>query len=323
MKDILKIASLLLLLVGISACGKQEAEKEDGKLEIVTSFYPMYDFTKNVAKDKANVSMLIDGGVESHDYEPSAKDMAKIQNADVFVYNSNEMETWVETVLENIDTSKVKVIEASKGIELLKGSESHDGEDHDEHADEEEHEGHDHDHGHSHAFDPHVWLDPLLVKKEVRTISDALIEIDSKNKDYYEKNTTEYLSKLDKLNDDYVAAFEGAKSRKFVTQHTAFSYLANQYGLEQVAISGLSPDQEPTPKELKGIQDLVKKENINVIYTESSASEKIAKTIADATGADLAVLNPMESVSKKDRENGADYLSIMAENLEALKLSIK
>lgn len=323
MKDILKIASLLLLLVGISACGKQEAEKEDGKLEIVTSFYPMYDFTKNVAKDKANVSMLIDGGVESHDYEPSAKDMAKIQNADVFVYNSNEMETWVETVLENIDTSKVKVIEASKGIELLKGSESHDEEDHDEHADEEEHEGHDHDHGHSHAFDPHVWLDPLLVKKEVKTISDALIEIDSKNKDYYEKNTTEYLSKLDKLNDDYVAAFEGAKSRKFVTQHTAFSYLANQYGLEQVAISGLSPDQEPTPKELKGIQDLVKKENINVIYTESSASEKIAKTIADATGAELAVLNPMESVSKKDRENGADYLSIMAENLEALKLSIK
>lgn len=323
MKDILKIASLLLLLVGISACGKQEAEKEDGKLEIVTSFYPMYDFTKNVAKDKANVSMLIDGGVESHDYEPSAKDMAKIQNADVFVYNSNEMETWVETVLENIDTSKVKVIEASKGIELLKGSESHDGEDHDEHADEEEHEGHNHDHGHSHAFDPHVWLDPLLVKKEVRTISDSLIEIDSKNKDYYEKNTTEYLSKLDKLNDDYVAAFEGAKSRKFVTQHTAFSYLANQYGLEQVAISGLSPDQEPTPKELKGIQDLVKKENINVIYTESSASEKIAKTIADVTGAELAVLNPMESVSKKDRENGADYLSIMAENLEALKLSIK
>lgn len=323
MKDILKIASLLLLLVGISACGKQEAEKEDGKLEIVTSFYPMYDFTKNVAKDKANVSMLIDGGVESHDYEPSAKDMAKIQNADVFVYNSNEMETWVETVLENIDTSKVKVIEASKGIELLKGSESHEEEDHDEHADEEEHEGYDHDHGHSHAFDPHVWLDPLLVKKEVRTISDALIEIDSKNKDYYEKNTTEYLSKLDKLNDDYVAAFEEAKSRKFVTQHTAFSYLANQYGLEQVAISGLSPDQEPTPKELKGIQDLVKKENISVIYTESSASEKIAKTIADATGAELAVLNPMESVSKKDRENGADYLSIMAENLEALKLSIK
>ena len=323
MKDILKIASLLLLLVGISACGKQEAEKEDGKLEIVTSFYPMYDFTKNVAKDKANVSMLIDGGVESHDYEPSAKDMAKIQNADVFVYNSNEMETWVETVLENIDTSKVKVIEASKGIELLKGNESHDEEDHDEHADEEEHEGHELDHGHSHAFDPHVWLDPLLVKKEVRTISDALIEIDSKNKDYYEKNTTEYLSKLDKLNDDYVAAFEGAKSRKFITQHTAFSYLANQYGLEQVAISGLSPDQEPTPKELKGIQDLVKKENINVIYTESSASEKIAKTIADATGAELAVLNPMESVSKKDRENGEDYLTIMAENLEALKLSIK
>ena len=311
MKNIFKIMVMMLVLIGVSACGKQEAESNDGKLEIVTSFYPMYEFTKQVTKDKANVSMLIDGGVETHDYEPSAKDMAKIQNADVFIYNSNEMETWVEAVLKNIDTSKVKVIEASKGIELLGGEE--------EHAD---HDDHDHEDGHSHVYDPHVWLDPVLAKKEVETISEGIMSVDKENSDYYKKNTEDYGNQLTELHESYVSTLKDAKNRKFVTQHTAFSYLAHEYDLEQVAISGLSPDQEPTPKELKGIQDLVKDENIQVIYTESSASEKIAKTISDATGAKLAVLNPMESVSKENRQKGEDYISIMKANLEALSLSI-
>ena len=316
MKKFFKIMALMFVLIGVSACGKTQTAKKDGQLEIVTSFYPMYDFTKNIAKDKANISMLIDGGVDSHDYEPSAKDMAKIQNADVFVYNSNEMETWVATVLENIDTSKVKVVEASEGIELLGGED-----DHDEHAEEEEHD--DHEHSHSHLYDPHVWLNPVLVKQEVRNITEAIKEVDKTNQDFYEKNAESYSNKLDELNEAYKASLLDAKNKKFVTQHTAFSYLANEYGLEQIAISGISPDQEPTPKELKGIQDFVKNEGISVIYTESSASEKIAKTISDATGAELAVLNPMESVPKENRDKGEDYLSIMEKNLESLKLSIK
>lgn len=314
MKNFFKIMLLMFVLIGVSACGKEQTSKDNEKLEIVTSFYPMYDFTKNVTKDKANVSMLIDGGVDSHDYEPSAKDMAKIQNADVFIYNSNEMETWVETVIANIDTSKVKVIEASEGIKLLDGSDEHD-----EHGNEEEHEGH----SHSHVHDPHVWLNPLLAREEVYNISKGIAEIDQDNQEFYEKNAEKYSDELTELSDEYRLAFSNAKSKKFVTQHMAFSYLANEYGLEQIAISGLSPEQEPTPKELKGIQDLVKEEGINVIYTESSASEKIAKTISDATGAKLAVLNPMESVSKKDRDASEDYLSIMEKNLESLKLSIQ
>ena len=149
MKKYIKVLVLLAVAVSLVACGKgkEESSGNDDQLNIVTSFYPMYDFTKNVVGDKANISILIDGGVDSHDYEPSAKDMAKIQDADVFVYNSNEMETWVESVLKNIDTSKVKVIEASEGIELLEG------EDH-----EEEHDDHDHEEEeHSHEYDPHVW----------------------------------------------------------------------------------------------------------------------------------------------------------------------
>ncbi|MGX7023407.1 metal ABC transporter substrate-binding protein [Vagococcus hydrophili] len=312
MKKYFSLIVLLVATITLGACGaKEKKQSNEGKLNIVTSFYPMYDFTQNITKDKANVSMLIDGGVEPHDYEPSAKDMAKIQEADVFIYNSNEMETWVETVLKNIDTTKVKVIEASKGIELLEASHSEEK--------EEGHEGHDH----SGAHDPHVWLSPKLASKEAMTISEGIMEVDSKNKDFYEKNTKEYTGKLANLDNDYQIAFKGAKSRQFVTQHTAFSYLAHEYDLKQVPISGISPDQEPTPKELKGIEDFVKKEKIEVIYTESSASPKIAKTISSATGASLAVLNPMESVSKKDREKGEDYLSIMTQNLESLKQSVK
>ena len=314
MKKYIKVLVLLAVAVSLVACGKgkEESSGNDDQLNIVTSFYPMYDFTKNVVGDKANISILIDGGVDSHDYEPSAKDMAKIQDADVFVYNSNEMETWVESVLKNIDTSKVKVIEASEGIELLEG------EDH-----EEEHDDHDHEEEeHSHEYDPHVWLNPVLAKTEVENISKGIIEVDSQNKTYYEENTTKYLEELTALDRAYQESFENAMNKKFVTQHMAFSYLAEQYDLEQIAITGISTDQEPTPKELKTIQDLVTEEKVDYIYTEGNSSKKIAKTISSATGAELATLRTMETVAKKERESGVDYLSIMKDNLEALKLSI-
>lgn len=321
MKSFIKILlgiSLVTLLVG---CGTSNSKEGSGdKLKVVTSFYPMYDFTKEITADKADISVLTASGVEPHDYEPTAKDMAKIQDADVFIYNSNDMETWVKDVLSSIDTSKVTVIEASKGIELMSGEreEDHDHEVDDDHNHEGE-EGHDH----SHAVDPHVWLDPVLAKKEVDNIKEGLIKADESNRDVYEKQTQVFQEQLDKLNEAFGDATKNAKEKKFVTQHMAFSYLAKRYGLTQIPISGLSPEIEPTPKELKKIEDLVKEENINVIYTESSASSKVAETIVSATGVELSVLNPLESLSKQDIANGENYISVMYQNLEHLKLSIK
>ncbi|UUV99083.1 High-affinity zinc uptake system binding-protein ZnuA [Vagococcus luciliae] len=309
MKRITKIILGLALIGVLAACGKEskEEQKEADTLHIVTSFYPMYDFAKKITGDEADVTVLTEAGVEPHDYEPSAKDLAKIQNADVFIYNSNEMETWVRDVLASIDTKKVKVIEASQGIDLME-------------ATEEEHEGED---SHNHELDPHVWLDPVLAKKEVETITKGLVEVDTPNKDVYERQSKDFIKELDKLNDAYVEATKDATQKTFVTQHTAFSYLAKQYGLTQVAISGISPDQEPTPKELKNIEDLVKKDDIKVIYTESSASSKVAETITSATGATLSELNPLESLTKKEMDGGEDYLSVMYTNLDHLKLTIK
>lgn len=235
-KKIMGFSILLLsILFVVAGCGnKQETAKTD-KLQVVTTFYPMYDFTKNVVGDNGEVSVLMKAGTEPHDYEPSAKDIAKIADSDVFVYNSEEMETWVGSVLKNIDTKKTVVIDASKEIKLLEGSH------------EEEDEDHDHDHeGHSHAHDPHVWLDPVLAKEEVNAIKEGLIQADKTNKASYEKNAKTYSDKLDALNEKFEAGLKDAKNRTFVTQHAAFAYLAARYDLKQVAISGISPDQEPS-----------------------------------------------------------------------------
>lgn len=303
---------LLSILFVVAGCGnKQETAKTD-KLQVVTTFYPMYDFTKNVVGDNGEVSVLMKAGTEPHDYEPSAKDIAKIADSDVFVYNSEEMETWVGSVLKNIDTKKTVVIDASKEIKLLEGSH------------EEEDEDHDHDHeGHSHAHDPHVWLDPVLAKEEVNAIKEGLIQADKTNKASYEKNAKTYSDKLDALNEKFEAGLKDAKNRTFVTQHAAFAYLAARYDLKQVAISGISPDQEPSPAKLAELNDFVKENNIKVIYFEETASPKIAKTLAKETGATLAVLSPIEGITKEDQDQGIDYIKVMENNLKALQETIK
>lgn len=308
-KGSLLIASLAILFIMVG-CGNQEATKDSTKLQIVTSFYPMYDFTQNVAGDNAEVSVLMKAGTEPHDYEPSAKDIAKIADSDVFVYNSKEMETWVSSVLTNIDTKKTVVVDASQGIDLLEGNHSDD-------ETEAEHEGH------SHAHDPHIWLDPVLAQKQVDTIKEGIIKADTKNKETYEKNALAYKEKLAALNEKFEMGLKNAENRTFVTQHAAFAYLANHYDLEQVAIAGLSPDQEPSPAKLAELNDFIKENNIKIIYFAETASPKIAKTVANETGAKLEVLSPIEGITQEEQEKGVDYIKVMEKNLEALEKAIK
>lgn len=308
-KGSLLIASLAILFIMVG-CGNQEATKDSTKLQIVTSFYPMYDFTQNVAGDNAEVSVLMKAGTEPHDYEPSAKDIAKIADSDVFVYNSKEMETWVSSVLTNIDTKKTVVVDASQGIDLLEGNHSDD-------ETEAEHEGH------FHAHDPHIWLDPVLAQKQVDTIKEGIIKADTKNKETYEKNALAYKEKLAALNEKFEMGLKNAENRTFVTQHAAFAYLANRYDLEQVAIAGLSPDQEPSPAKLAELNDFIKENNIKIIYFAETASPKIAKTVANETGAKLEVLSPIEGITQEEQEKGVDYIKVMEKNLEALEKAIK
>ncbi|WP_348921431.1 metal ABC transporter substrate-binding protein [Enterococcus rotai] len=309
---------LMAVIFTLTACGQTNKQEESGKsdtIKVVTTFYPMYDFAKNVVGDAGDVQLLIPAGTEPHDYEPSAKDIAKITDADVFVYNSHELETWVKDVLENVDEKKVAVVEAAGSIDLMAGA----AHDHDHEEEEADHDEHDHDH----ELDPHVWLDPVLAQKEVEAIRDALVKKYPEQKATFEKNAAAYIEKLKALDTEYQEAFKDAKNKTFVTQHAAFGYLAKQYGLTQESIAGISPDQEPSPSRLAELKKYIKEHNVSVIYFETSASSKVAETLARETDVELAVLNPLESITQKEQDQGEDYISVMKANLEALKKSIK
>ncbi|HEL2684777.1 TPA: zinc ABC transporter substrate-binding protein AdcA [Streptococcus suis] len=304
----MKKVGLLFLSVSallLGACGNSTAS-EDGKLNIVTTFYPVYEFTKQVAGDEANVDLLVKAGTEVHGYEPSAKDIARIQEADAFVYENENMETWVHDVEGSIDTEKVNVISATDGMLLLPGSE----------------EGGEHDHseeGHSHAYDPHVWLSPERAITLVENIRDSLVAKYPEKKDAFETNAAAYIEKLDALDAKYSETLSAAKQKYFVTQHTAFAYLALDYGLKQVSITGVAADEEPTPSRLAELTEYINKYGIKYIYFEENASKSVAETLAKETGVQLDVLNPLESLTDEDMKNGKDYISVMEDNLTALE----
>jgi zinc transport system substrate-binding protein len=330
------------------------------KLDIKVSFYPMYEFTKNVAGELADVEVLVPAGMEPHDWEPTAQDMAKITDADVLVYNGAGMEGWVEQVLDSASGSKMVTVEASKGLEIKEGSEeeadahSHEHEEagHGEEAHDHEHEeaghageAHDHEHeeaghaeeahdheegehaeeGHAHnhgGLDPHVWLAPELAIQEVRTIEAALSAASPANSAAFKANADAYIAKLEALHQEFQDGLKDTKRKDFITQHAAFGYLAEAYGLTQVPIAGLSPEQEPSAAQMAGIVEFAKAHDVKTIFFETLVSSSVADTIAQEIGAKAAVLNPIEGLTDEDRSNNLDYIGIMHQNLEALKTAL-
>ncbi|MFB5265680.1 metal ABC transporter substrate-binding protein [Paenibacillus enshidis] len=296
-----------------SSTGASANTEATEKLEIKTSFYPMYEFTRHVAGDLANVENLVPAGMEPHDWEPTAQDMAAITDADVLIYSGAGMEGWAEQVLDSATGSGLKAIEASHGIELLKDAEEgHEAQGHGE-------SGHHHDHG---SLDPHVWLSPALAAQEVRTIEKGLSEAAPEYKDQFKANADAYVAELEALDKDFTAALQDSKRKDFITQHAAFGYLAKQYGLTQVPIAGLSPDQEPSPSRMADIVKFAKEHNVKTIFFETLVSSKVADTIANEIGAKSAVLNPIEGLSEEELADGLDYIKVMRQNLEALQAAL-
>lgn len=300
------VAALLL-----SGCGNSNGNSggNGDKLKVVASFYPMVEFTKQVAGDHAEVVGLIPSGAEPHDWEPSPKDVTAIQEADLFVYNGL-VEGWAEKTLESAKNDNRVVVKAIDGIDLIEGSDEHEEEGH-EGEEQHEEEG-------EHPLDPHVWLSLALAQQEVRHIQAGLELADPDNKEDYKKNADAYIEKLKALDDKFKNDLNGAKHKEFVTQHAAFGYLAKDYGLTQVPIAGLSPEQEPSPEEMAEVVQFSKEHDVKTIFFETLVDPKIAQTIADEIGAKTDVLNPLEGLTEEDLSKGFDYIAIMTNNLAAL-----
>lgn len=304
-KKIVLLASLLGLVVGLSACGKSTNKEEKKGLNIVTSFYPVYEMVKAVSGD-INTVKMIQSGAGIHSFEPSANDIAHIEKADVFVYHSRTLESWAKNLKENLKGSSVKVIEGSEDLTLdrvpgLENVEVTEG------MDEKK------------LYDPHSWLDPVLAGQEAQTIAKKLSEMDPDHADIYKKNADKFQKEAQGLVDKYQDKFKGLEHKTFVTQHTAFSYLANRFGLKQLGISGISPEQEPSAQKISEIQDFVKEYQVKTIFVEPKVSKKIAEVIAQATGTKIETLSPLEA----DPKNKKDMIENLDDNLETLYKALK
>ncbi|TCS95449.1 metal ABC transporter substrate-binding protein [Hazenella coriacea] len=303
---------VLLLVIGalLTGCGNNEESVQlvDGKVKVMVSVYPLEDFAKKIGGEHVQVTNMIPPGTEAHDFELTPKDMEKITKSDLFVYNGAGFESWVDQVAKNLDKEKTVVVESTKEIELLSTKEHHD-----EHAHEEGHKEDEHDHG---DFDPHVWLDPVRAKQQAMNIKEGLVQVDPSHKDDYEKNYQKLAGELDTLHQEYDAMTQQAKKKELVVSHSAFNYLASRYGLEQIAITGMSPSQEPSPKELKQIIETVKEHQVKYILFETLVSSKVAEVVRKEVKAEALTLNPLEGLTKEEIAQGADYFSVMRKNKE-------
>lgn len=300
-----------------------------GKLKVVTTIYPVTDLTRKVGGDRVDVDMLVPGGTEPHDWEPTAKDIIRIEEADVFVYNGSGMEGWVEDALKNIANPKLVMVEASKGLAV--DADEHQAEvvgdsdreqDHESHKEDEHKDEHHHHHDHD-GLDPHVWLNPMLAQKEMAAIAEGLKQADPANADAYAKNLDMYKAQFEKLDQTYRTTLGAVSKKDIVVAHAAYGYLCDAYGLKEIAITGLSPNDEPNPETMADIVKVIKEKGIDTIFFETLASPKVAQTIADETGAKIAALNPIEGLTDEEAKAGKDYFSLMTENLAALTSALK
>lgn len=289
----LLIIGLLIIAAVIIVLSKnkqnQQTPLEAKKIKVSASIYPLYFFSSQIGGDKTSIFNVTPAGAEPHDYEPSTRDIAQIESGNMLVLNGR-LEAWGDKITNNLKGTNVKVVVAGQGLFT--------------------------------QTDPHVWLDPQLAKKEVREITLGFISIDPGNSKFYEDNENKLDMKLDLLDSAFEEGLRSCQSRDFITSHSAFSYLAKRYGLNQISISGLSPDQEPSARELTYIVKFAKEHNVKYIFFESLVSPKLSETIANEIGAKTLVLDPIEGISDDDIKQGKNYFTIMENNLKNLKLAL-
>lgn len=269
------------------------------KLNVSTSFYPLYFFARKIAGNKANIKNITPSGVEPHDFDLSAQDIANIGKGDLLILNGG-LETWENKIKQNFKDTNLKIITITDNLITKEVKEENEL-----------------------IKDPHIWLSPPLAKREVEIIINAFVEIDSINSNYYKNNGKNLTDELDKLDNKYKIGLINCRRKDFITSHAAFAYLSEAYGLKQISVSGMSPDEEPSLKMIAKIAMFAKENNIKYIFFESMVSPKISETIANEIGAKTLILDPIEGISENNIKQGEDYFTIMENNLKNLRLALE
>ncbi len=310
MKTKIIVAFVAVLVIGgVFALSQIKGNKpkyvDPGKIKVVTTLFPLYDMAKNIGANKAEVSLLLPPGVEPHTFEPKPSDIVRITEADIFVFTGKFMEPWAEDIIKGVVNKNLIVVDASKGTKMIPAV----------FHDEDEPVG---------SLDPHIWLDFDNANIMVKNIAEALEARDPADKAFFKQKAAEYNTKLTEIDNSFKTALNTCKNREIVYGgHYAFGYMAKRYDLKYLAAQGVSPDAEPTAKDLTRLVEQIKKDKIKYVFYEELTSPKIAETIADETGAKLLLLNAAHNLSKDQFEHGISFFEILNADLENLKIGLE
>ena len=337
-----KIMALALSSLVVPFCASCNTTGSGDKMSIVTTIFPEYDWVMNILgekKDNADVTLLLDNGIDLHSYQPTPKDIVTISKCDLFIYVGGESDEWVDDALKQAINKDMKVInlmetlgDAVKEEEVIEGMEGHDH-DHEEGEDHDHEEGEDHDHDHEHEegeveYDEHVWLSLKNAEVIVKEIGKSLSVIDKENADYYNGNVTTYVNKLKDLDSRYAAAVKaGTKDTLLFADRFPFRYLVDDYNLKYyAAFVGCSAETEASFETIKFLANKVDELGLNVILKIESSDGGIANTVKDATtnkNQTIMTMDSLQSASTKEYKAGRNYLSVMEQNLTVLKDAVK
>ncbi|WP_408009594.1 metal ABC transporter solute-binding protein, Zn/Mn family [Pseudalkalibacillus sp. A8] len=323
LKKFVGVLSLFTVIFTLSACGGEatnssESEKEpqgpNEELKIFTTVYPLQFFTEQITGDQASVESILPPGSDTHTYEPTTKKMLKIAESNAFIYNGAGLESYANKISESIQSENVKILEASKGINLEEHVHNHEGE---EGSHEDEHAGHNHG-----DQDPHVWLDPILSIQVAEHIKDLLVELKPEQEEVFNQNFEELKGKLEKLDQEFHLQLESLPENKIIVSHAAYGYWEKTYGIEQIAVSGLSPSTEPSQKEVQRIIETAEKHGLNHVFFEQNVTPKVADLVRKEIDAEAVRIHNLSVLTEEDIKNNEDYFTLMQHNLEELKKAL-
>ncbi len=301
MKRLLVNLVLITLFLSLLSCKKTTiTDDQTNKIRVITTLFPLYDFSKNIGRDKVEVTLILPPGAESHSFEPTPEHIMKINDSHLLIYTGTFMERWINNIIKE-NKGKPLLVDASKNTRLIKA---------------------DHSHNHDQLnIDPHIWLDFDNVKFIIENIAEGLISLNPENRDFFLKNKIELLAKIEELDSRYKKTLSNCKYKTVLFGgHNTFSYLARKYDINFIPLyKGIQPEEEPSPKRMIEMIEKIRKMKLKVIFYEEIENPKIAKVIASETDARLLKISSAHNITRDELEKNVSFLDIMNRNLEIFK----
>lgn len=304
MKKFIAVILCVAAVFSFAGC-VEKSERDETKVQIVTTIFPLYDFARQVGGDKVQLTLILPTGAEAHSYEPTPKDVIEIKESDLFIAQGGDADPWTGAVINDADSKKVNVLYALDSVALMS----------------EEHE-HSSDASHVH-IDPHVWTTPNNAALISENICKKLCDIDADNTDYYKENLAVYKEKLNSLDEKFAALTKDVDKTIIFADQFPFRYFAKEYNLKYLAaFPGCSAESEPTASAVAQIIDTVKEEKIPVVFYTETSNKQLANAVCEETGAKKLLFHSCHSVTDDELKGGVTYLDLMEKNYEALKKAI-